>query len=64
MPTNEMTAADGTPILMIFIIVLLESVLDVAYNRFLFRISEIAIRNKTLVILFFHPNHSGKCCML
>ena len=58
MPTNEIIAADGTPILMTFFIVLVESLRGVANDGFVLRKKEIAIRKKTLIILFFHPNHS------
>ena len=34
MPTNEITAADGTPILMTFFMVLFESFSDLANNGF------------------------------
>ena len=58
MPTNEIIAADGTPILITFFIVLVESFRDLAFNGFLQRKNKTVIRKKDLIILFFHPNHS------
>ena len=60
MPTSEIIAADGTPILMTLFIVLVESFSGLAKNGFALRKKETAIRKKTLIILFFHPNHSRK----
>ena len=64
MPTSEITAADGTPILKTFFMVLFESFSGLANNGFVLRKKETAIRKKTLIILFFHPNHSRKGSVL